>query len=224
MAIKTKSIASLPLSVIVALIVTSLLFIAIPLLTKISTMQKKREKVQHVLISQRKPPPPPEPEKEEKLEEQKKQEAPKKAEQKQRMPQPKLNVPSSGLSANMSGTIQISGLLKSDFKVSDSLFVSAFKLNEVDQPPKILRAMQPRYPFEAQQKGIEGRITVRFVVDTNGQAQEPEVSKVEPKDVEGIFEESALAVVKKYKFRPAMKGGKAVDCIVNLPIKYSVSE
>ena len=95
---------------------------------------------------------------------------------------------------------------------------------KLTSPPRILRAMQPRYPFEAQQKGIEGRVTVRFVVDANGQAQEPEVSKVEPKDVEGIFEESALAVVKKYKFRPAMKGGKAVDCIVNLPIKYSVSE
>ncbi len=224
MSIKTKTIANLPLSVLVALVVTCLLFIAIPLLTKISTMKKKREKVHHVMISQRKPPPPPEPEQEEKLQEQKKQEAPKKAQQKQRMPQPKLNVPSSGLTAGMGGTIEIGGLLKQDFEVSDSLFVSAFNLNEVDQKPRVIRSVPPRYPFEAQQKGIEGRVTVRFVVDSTGQAQEPEIAKVEPKEVEGIFEESALAVIKRYKFRPAMKGGKAVDCIVNLPIKYSVSE
>ena len=221
MAIKTRTIPNLPVSALVGLVITTLLFIAIPLLTKISTMQKKREKVQHVLISQRKPPPPPEPEKEEKLEEQKKQDQPKKAEQRQKMPQPKLNVPSSGLSAGMGGTIEISGLLKSDFEVSDSLFVTAFNLNEVDQPPRLIRAVNPRYPFEAAQKGIEGRVTLRFVVDSTGQAQEPEVIDSEP---EGVFDESALAVVKKYKFRPAMKGGKPVDCIVKAPIKFSLNE
>lgn len=223
MAIKTKSIASLPLSVLVALIVTTLLFIAIPLLTKISTMKKKREKVHHVLISQRKPPPPPEPEKEEKLEE-KKREAPKKAQQRQRMPQPRLNVPTNSLTAGMGGTIAISGLLRSDFEVSDSLFVTAFNLNEVDQKPRVVRQIPPRYPFEAQQKGIEGRVTIRFVVDSTGKAQEPEVVKVEPKDIGDIFNEAALACIVKFKFRPAMKGGKPVDCIVNLPIKFSVSE
>ena len=224
MAIKTKTIANLPLSVLVALIVTTLLFIAIPLLTKISTMKKKREKVHHVLISQRKPPPPPEPEQEKKLEEQKKREQPKKAKQRQRMPQPKLNVPTNSLTAGMGGTIAISGLLNSDFEVSDSLFVTAFNLSEVDQPPRLVRAVQPRYPFEAQQKGIEGRIKVRFVVDSTGKAQEPEVVSVDPEEVAGIFDEAALAVVKKYKFRPAMKNGKPVDCIVNAPIKFSVSE
>jgi protein TonB len=221
MAIKTKSIVSLPSSAIVALVVTCLLFIAIPLLTKISTMQRSRKKVQHVMISQRKPPPPPEPEQEERLQEQKKAETPQKAQQRQRMPQPKLNVPSSGLTAGMGGTIAISGLLKQDFKVSDSLFVSAFNLNEVDQPPRLIRAVNPRYPFEAAQKGIEGRVTLRFVVDSTGQAQEPEVVDSEPP---GVFDEAALAVVKKYKFRPAMKSGKAVDCIVKAPIKFSLSE
>jgi len=162
MAIKTKSIVSLPSSAIVALVVTCLLFIAIPLLTKISNMQRSRKKVQHVMISQWKPPPPPEPEQEERLQEQKKAETPQKAQQRQRMPQPKLNVPSSGLTAGMGGTIAISGLLKQDFKVSDSLFVSAFNLNEVDQPPRLIRAVNPRYPFEAAQKGIEGRVTLRL--------------------------------------------------------------
>ncbi len=225
MANRAKSVVNLPFSGIVALILTGLLFISIPLLTEISTMKKNGKIVHHVLISQRRPPPPPEPEQEKKLEEQKKREASKKAQPKQRMPQPKLNIPSSsGLTAGMGGTIEISALLRQDFEVSDSLFVTAFNLNEVDQKPRVIRSALPRYPFSAQQKGIEGRITVRFVVDSTGQAQEPEIARVEPKEVEGIFEESALAVVKKYKFRPAMKGGKAVDCIVNLPIKYSLSE
>ena len=221
MAIKTKTIANIPVSALMALVVTTLLFIAIPLLTQISTMSKKREKFQRIQVSNTRPPPPPEPEKEKRLEEQKKQDQPKQAKQRQRMPRPKLNVASSGLSADMGGTIAISGLLRSDFSVSDSLFVSAFNLNEVDQPPKLIRAVNPRYPFEAAQKGIEGRVMLRFVVDSTGQAQEPEVVKSDPP---GVFDEAALAVVKKYKFRPAMKGGKAVDCIVKAPIKFSLNE
>jgi protein TonB len=224
MSIKTKTIANIPVSALVGFVVTSLLFIAIPLLTKISTMHKTKTRGQSVMISQRKPPPPPEPEQEEKLEEQKKREAPKEAQKRQRMPQPKLNVPSSSLTAGMGGTIAISGLLKSEFEVSDSLFVSAFNLNEVDQKPRIIRQIPPRYPFEAQQKGIEGRVTVRFVVDSTGAVKEPEIKEVEPKEVEGYFEEAALACILKFKFKPAQKGGEPVDCIVNLPLKFSVNE
>ena len=221
MAIKSKSIVKLPLSVLVALVLTSLVFIAIPLLTKISTSRHRSERGHNVLISQRRPTPPPEPEKEKKLEEQKRKVEPRQSQKRQRMPQPRLNVQTSGLSAGMGGTIAISGLLKSEFSVSDSLFVSAFNLNEVDQPPRLLRAVNPRYPFEAAQKGIEGRVTLRFVVDSTGLAQEPEVVDSEP---EGVFDEAALAVVKKYKFRPAMKSGKPVDCIVKAPIKFSLNE
>ena len=224
MAIQNKSITNMPVSAIVAFIVTLLLFIAIPLLTEISTMKKSKEKTHHVLISQRRPPPPPEPEQDKKLEEQKKREAPKKAQQKRRMPQPRLNVPSNSLTAGMGGTIEIGGLLKQDFEVSDSLFVSAFNLNEVDQQPRVVRQIPPRYPFDAQQKGIEGRVIVRFVVDSTGKVMEPEIKRVEPEEVEGYFEEAALDCIKKFKFRPAMKGGKPVDCIVNLPLKFSVSE
>ena len=225
MAIRARSIANLPFSGVVASIVTGLLFISIPFLTEVSTMRKKGEKIHHVLISQRRPPPPPEPKQEEKLEELKKRAESKKAQQKQSIPHPKYIVPTSiGLTADMQGTIEISVPLKQDFQVTDSLFAVAFNINEVDQKPRVIRAAHPVYPFEARQQGIEGRVTVRFVVDSTGQVREPKVAKVEPKEVEGIFDKSALAVVKKYKFRPARKGGKEVDCIVNLPIRYSLSE
>lgn len=220
MTIAKRSIVNLPISALVALIVTSLLFIAIPLLTKFSRNKSKRENVHHVLISQRKPPPPPELEKEEKIE-QKKREEVKKTPKKKRMARPKLNLAMTNLNSGLGGTIAISGLLNSDFEVSDSLFVSAFNLSEVDQQPRLLRAIAPRYPFAAAQKGIEGRVMLRFVVDSTGKAREAAIVESEP---EGIFDESALSVVKKYKFKPAMKDGKAVDCIVKVPIKFTLNE
>ena len=59
MDIKTKSFASLPASFLVASIATGLLFISIPLLTKISTITGGGIKRTPISISPRKPQPPP---------------------------------------------------------------------------------------------------------------------------------------------------------------------
>lgn len=215
-----KTVTSIPLSGVIALVVTTLLFIGLPLLTQFQTTMKKRDRVQAVLISQRKPPPPPEPERDEKIEQKKRQE-PKKAKKADRIARPKVDLQLPSFGGGI-GTISISGLInKDDFAISDSLFVSAFKLNEVDQAPRVLRAMMPRYPFAARQKGTTGRVTLRFVVDKEGRAQEPQVVLGEP---EGVFDEAALDAVLKYKFRPAYKNGEPVDCIVKLPIVFTLNQ
>lgn len=215
-----KTVANIPLSGVIALVVTTLLFIGLPLLTQFQTTMKKRDRAQAVLISQRKPPPPPEPERDEKIEQKKKQQ-PKKAKKAERIARPKVDLQLPTFGGGI-GTISISGLInKDDFDISDSLFVSAFRLNEVDQHPRVLRAMMPRYPFEARQKGVEGRVTLRFVVNKEGQAKEPQVVEGEPP---GVFEASALAAVVKYKFRPAYKDGEPVDCIVKLPIVFTLNQ
>lgn len=219
MGIFKKTIVEYLLSVLLGLICATITFISIPLLSKISIKHSRNIQYQHVLITQRRPPQPPPPENDRRIEPQERQQ-PKQAQKRQNMPQPELNIPTSNLTAGLGGTIAISGLLKTDFEVSDSLFVTAFKSIEVDQPPRLLRSVPPQYPFDAQQKGIEGRVVLRFVVDCGGRVQEPQVVEAEP---EGIFEESALAAVVKYLFKPAMKGGKAVDCIVKLPIGYDLS-
>ena len=219
MVVLKKSIVKHLLSVFLGFICMAITFICIPLLTKISVKHTRKVQQHHVLITQRRPPPPPPPESDNKIEQQKHQQ-PQKALKRQNMPRPELNIQTSNLPAGIGGTIAISGLLKSDFAVSESLFVTAFKPNEVDQPPRILSAVPPQYPFDAQKKGIEGRVMLRFVVDSGGKVQEPQVVDAEP---EGIFEESALTAVVKYRFKPAIKGGHAVDCIVKLPLGYHIN-
>ncbi len=224
MDIKTNSIASLPASALVASIATGLLFISIPLLTKISTIQGEKEEAYHVLINQYKPPPPPEPEEEKKLEELKKHETVKKDPPKQIMPQPILNVATNSLNAGMDGTIEFNSVLKQNIKVTDSLFATAFEAGEVDRKARPVRKFEPKYPFEAQQKGIEGKVTVKFVVDRTGTPQEPEIIKVEPEEVEGVFDEAALACIKRFKYSPAIKEGKPVDSIAGILFTFSVTE
>lgn len=102
----------------------------------------------------------------------------------------------------------------------NSLFETAYNLNEVDQSPKcIQRDISPIYPCNAKVKRIEGYVTLRCVIDKNGDVQEAEIAEAKP---EGVFEKQALDVVKNLKFNPAMKDGKPVDCIVKLPIRFNL--
>ena len=90
----------------------------------------------------------------------------------------------------------------------------------VDQQPRVLRPVTPIYPYQATINGIEGRVVLRFIVDENGEVQNPEVLKAEP---EGVFEEAALSAIIKYKFMPATIGKKKVKCIAVMPIGFKIN-
>lgn len=95
-----------------------------------------------------------------------------------------------------------------------------FRSAQVDRKPRVLRPVTPVYPLEAQRKGIEGKVVLRFVVDENGQVQNPEVIKAEPA---GVFEQAALAAIVKYKFDPAVVNDKKVKCFAVLPIGFRLN-
>jgi protein TonB len=91
---------------------------------------------------------------------------------------------------------------------------------QVDQKPRVLRPVTPIYPYQATLNGVEGRVVLRFIVDENGEVQNPEVVKAEP---EGVFEEAALAAIAKYKFIPAKIGSKNVKSIATMPILFELN-
>ncbi|MBN1906364.1 MAG: TonB family protein [Deltaproteobacteria bacterium] len=99
--------------------------------------------------------------------------------------------------------------------------IKIFNLKEVDEQPKIVSYYRPRYPFEAKERGIEGRVLLRFTVDKAGNVIDPQVVSAEPK---GIFEQAALDSVTKYRLKPAVKDGKSVNTIVKLPINFTMNE
>jgi protein TonB len=111
---------------------------------------------------------------------------------------------------------------KSDAGInSKTAYEDVKNLNEVDSPPRVIRLFSPAYPAEAKEQGLNGRVVLRFVVDIEGYAGEPEVVSAEP---EGVFEEAALDAVAEYRFKPALKDGKPVNCIVKMPIEFRMSE
>ena len=102
-----------------------------------------------------------------------------------------------------------------------NLVDTAYNMSEVDQPPRMLEAFPPKYPYVAKQEKIEGLVVLRFVVATDGKAKEPEVVVAAPADV---FESAALEAIPLYKFQPAIMNGTPVNCIVKLPIAFKLDE
>lgn len=73
------------------------------------------------------------------------------------------------------------------------------------------------YPFEARKKEIQGRVVVKFVVDTVGRVRDAVVvQKVHP-----LLDESALQMVRGMpNWTPGMQNGKKVSVYFTLPVSF----
>ncbi|HJX34944.1 MAG TPA: energy transducer TonB [Desulfatiglandales bacterium] len=205
-----------------ALIVTIIIFVILPLLTQIPREKRDVRDSGALLINVKKAEKPP-PKKTSQLDD-KPKELTRTQQQQKSASAPKFEFSSSTVGANLSQTLAIGNIskpsdLKDTFRVSSSLYDTAFNLTEVDTPPQVIRQIEPQYPFQAKKNNIEGSATLRFIVNTNGDVVEPKISKSEPPD---IFDEAALQAIVKFKFKPAVKNGRPVDVIVVAPMKFEL--
>ena len=221
MGIYKKHILPVQTGILFGVVVTSLLFMGLPLLTQIQRPHSNSEEGAHILISNTKPPPPPEPERDKKEPEKPKKKEVKKTTNKKVATAPKIKIPSFSMpGAAISGSINIGLVEKKDFNIDSSLRATAFKLTEVDQKPKILRYIDPQYPFLARRKNIEGVVVLLIVIDEDGYVQEPEIDSADPEG-EG-FEEEALKAIARYKYQPAIIDGEPVACLAIQPITFNL--
>ena len=68
--------------------------------------------------------------------------------------------------------------------------------------------VQAAYPRRALQRGIEGYVVVEFTVTKQGSVRDPIVVEAEP---EGIFDQAAMDAVLKFKYKPRVIDGEAVE-------------
>jgi protein TonB len=64
------------------------------------------------------------------------------------------------------------------------------------------------YPPRAIRRNIEGFVVVKFTVTKTGDVDAIQIVESEPS---GMFDESVLEAVQKYKFQPRMVNGEPVD-------------
>lgn len=205
----------------IVLIVNAGLFMGMPLLSHIQRSFSHRNYENPILLTAHKPPKPPDAEKEKQLREKKPRKIKKKTSKKQPTSKPKIDIPKFDFAmggSDLSGGLQISMAPKQK-DLRASMLNTAFKLSEVDQPPRIIRKLAPLYPFSAKRKSIQGKVTLRFIVTKQGKVIEPSVVKADP---EGIFENSAIKAILRWRFKPAIKDGRAVDVVIIAPVKFEL--
>jgi protein TonB len=199
----------------IAALFTGIIFILTPLLTKIQRPPSKPDVDKSIFWAVKPPPPLPDVDRDKKEPEKPREMTPKEAETTIAKVVPEIP------RGVMPGADIPWGLEIADPKkvIVIEPRIKPYDISEVDQKPRLIRSVQPQYPFLAKQKNIEGKVLVRFTIDKDGYPRKPEVYTAEP---EGYFEEAALKAIMRYKFQPATKDGLPVDCIAIQPINFGL--
>ncbi|MBI5207671.1 MAG: energy transducer TonB [Candidatus Firestonebacteria bacterium] len=83
-----------------------------------------------------------------------------------------------------------------------------YESSELDSIPEFIEYIPPVYPELAHRMGIEGKVSLKILIDPEGY-----VKRVEPIEQasNAVFEESAIAAVKQWKFSPPTVNGQPVS-------------
>lgn len=76
------------------------------------------------------------------------------------------------------------------------------------------------YPEIAKKAGVEGRVIVQFVVDQDGNVQDPRVIR----EIHQLIDKAAIEAVKKQKFKPGKQRGKPVKVQMALPVIFTLKK
>jgi len=75
-----------------------------------------------------------------------------------------------------------------------------YDIGEVDTLPKVVEFTKPRYPEVARKMGLEGRVTLKLLIDYRGRVVRAEVTAI--RGFEG-FGPAAVQAAKSWRFTPA---------------------
>ncbi len=91
----------------------------------------------------------------------------------------------------------------------------------VEQPPVLVGGLEGlhariNYPEDARQQGIEGRVTVVFMVDEEGNVLDAQVAE----RLHDSCDQEALRVIRESTFEPGRQRGLAVKVRMSLPVTF----
>ncbi len=91
-------------------------------------------------------------------------------------------------------------------------------ITEIDQVAVVRQKVTPKYPELARKAGVECKVLVEVIIDTQGNVAEARVIYVSKKG--HGFERNALRAVKKLKFEPIKQNGIAINVKIIYPIEF----
>ena len=86
-----------------------------------------------------------------------------------------------------------------------------------DESPAIVASSVPEYPGLARDAGVEGTVLLWALVDRDGSVREVQVKRSVP-----LLDEAASAAVARWRFTPALAGGRPVRVWIAIPVRFSL--
>lgn len=83
------------------------------------------------------------------------------------------------------------------------------------------RAVAPEYPSAARERGIEGWVDLVFTIRTDGTVGDVSVTGAEPA---GIFEQAAMASVRRWRYEPVRRDGEVVEQRARLRVRFAIQQ
>ena len=95
-------------------------------------------------------------------------------------------------------------------------------LADIDQVPVLRLKMYPDYPRKAKELGIEARVVVKALVDSDGSVRAAEVAEPSHQDPKIGFEHAALEAAMESVYHPAIVDGKPVAAWVTYAVAFEL--
>lgn len=90
----------------------------------------------------------------------------------------------------------------------------------IDNEVVPLVRIPPKYPRVAARRGIEGVVTVQFIITKDGTVRDAKVIEAKPSSV---FNDAAITAVRKWKFKPKLVDGQPVERQATQEIEFKLS-
>lgn len=89
----------------------------------------------------------------------------------------------------------------------------------VDSPPRPTSRQAPAYPPRARAKGVTGVVSLSILIDTQGNVQRVKVLESRPP---GVFDQAAVAAVRRWRFDAASYRGQKVKVWARQNVRFSL--
>lgn len=97
----------------------------------------------------------------------------------------------------------------------------SYGMQEVDQTPVPMLRTQPDYPYRARRLNLNGKVDVKFLVDTVGGVSRIAILRADPK---GLFDDSVIRALSSWRFSPGKVNGKPVNTWMTTTIEFRIDD
>jgi protein TonB len=94
-----------------------------------------------------------------------------------------------------------------------------FESYELDQAPSAVVRVPPLYPYAAREKGIEGAVQVRMLVNPDGSVGQVQILDARPR---GVFEDAVKRTVPLWRFSAGKIDGRPVTAWVVTTVHFNL--